>query len=930
MSIYTTAIQKLYVAYFSRPADAAGLAYWEGVVVAAKGDTSAVSSAFAASAEYKATYANLNGRLVIDTVYMNLFGRHAEPGGLAYWGPLLQQGVLTVDIVVTAVAGGAQNADLVAYNSKVSAATAFTAALDTPEKVRSYEGPVALSNAIAFIAGVTDSASGAAAVTSAKLNATLAAIGNPSPWALTTGGDRLEGTAGNDVFTATKLSLNYPDDINGGLGYDALSIFDNATLPDQTAFFQNTSYNLRSIEDVSVTTSGAAFLELSLMADLKVLKVVNGGTSLAIVSAPSSADVLLFGSRLSSANIKGGKNIMVDLAGAVGARGEGISSVRLDGFSGTSATVAAAPVAHLSLDNLVGASTITIADNAAGNSLAIFLSRVGYAGVNGTLPVKVTVADRGASGLIIFSKDGDNAITLVAPSATSLRLAADTRLTLDMNAAINSKITTIDNYSSKGDIWLEGLSSVTRTIITGTGADHLTLTTATTGIVFGVPPKGADVQTGAGNDAVFLRTTGNGSVNVDTGADDDVLTLESNSGAEKFQITLGAGNDKFIVTGGAIKPSDRVNGGDGTDSLTLSAVTVANAAAFSGFEQLNAAGLNATVDLAGLSALNAIKTVYADAALGPAAKVINVAAGTELAAQGDMGASTLALAMASPAALTIRVDIDESGAPDTTADSGAASFSVTNASSVNIVFQSDFLPQIAGESLVGDNLGKLTLASAGTTVAAVSSGGTFANNSLTYADQGNTLTSMTISGPQKLQLAIASASVSLIDARLHTGGLNVSTASLGNGGTIKLGAGVDAVDVAITSTSVAFESLEGFEKSAAAALGPDAVARAFAIADADTLIIAGGRVASAVSVSGGAVDASGVLDFTGLAPASMQEAFAIADRAAESTNEVLVFSYQGDSYVFRQGGATDTVVKLTGATGVAAIVGTSSDVFFLV
>lgn len=924
MSIYTTAIEKLYVAYFSRPADAGGLAYWEGVVAASKGDTSAVSAAFAGSAEYKAAYANLNGRLVIDTIYMNLFGRHAEPGGLAYWGPLLQQGVLTVDIMVTAVAGGAQNADLVAYNSKVAAATAFTAALDTPEKVRSYEGPSALSNAIAFIAGVTDTASGAAAVTAANLNSTLAAIGNPSPWALTAADDRLTGTTGNDVFRATKLGMNYLDQVNGGLGNDTLSIFDNATLPEQTAFFQTIAFNLKSIEDVSVTTSGGAFLDLSAMPDLQTLKVVNGGTGLAIVYAPSSADVLLAGSRLSSAHVRGGRDIVVDLAGAVGPRGEGITSVHLDGLFGASATLIGAPVPLLSLDNIGRASTITVADNAAGNSLSIFLSRVGYADANGSLPVKVTVADQGASRVTLFARDASNAITLVAPSATALTLSADTRLIVDMNAAINSKITTIDNYISKGDIWLEGLSSVTRAITTGTGADHLTLTTATATILSAV------VQTGAGNDTVFLRTTGNGMVNVDTGADDDVVTLESNSGAEKFQITLGAGNDKFIVTGGAIKPADRVNGGDGTDSLTLKAVTGANAAAFSGFEQLNAAGLNATVDLAGLAALNAIKTVFADAAVGTAAKVINVAAGTELVAQSDMGTSTLALAMASPVALTVRVDIDESGAPDTTGDSGAASFSVTNASSVNIVFQSDFLPQITGESLIGDNLVTLTLASAGTTVAAVSSGGTLANNVLTYADVGNTLTSMTVSGPQKLQLALASTSVSLIDARLHTGGLTVSTASLGNGGTIKLGAGTDAVDVAITSTSVAFETLEGFEKSAAAALGPDAVARAFAIADADTLIIAGGRVASAVSVSGGAVDARGVLGFTGQAPASLQEAFAIADRAAESINEVLVFSYQGDSYAFSQGGATDTVVKLTGVTGVAAIVGTGNDVFFLV
>ncbi len=50
MGIYTEAIQKLYVAYFRRPADAAGLAYWESVVTAAKGSPTSGAAAFAASA----------------------------------------------------------------------------------------------------------------------------------------------------------------------------------------------------------------------------------------------------------------------------------------------------------------------------------------------------------------------------------------------------------------------------------------------------------------------------------------------------------------------------------------------------------------------------------------------------------------------------------------------------------------------------------------------------------------------------------------------------------------------------------------------------------------------------------------------------------------------------------------------------------------
>lgn len=295
-----------------------------------------------------------------------------------------------------------------------------------------------------------------------------------------------------------------------------------------------------------------------------------------------------------------------------------------------------------------------------------------------------------------------------------------------------------------------------------------------------------------------------------------------------------------------------------------------------------------------------------------------------------MARSTLGLSMAIPAALTVRVDIDESGEADTAIDTGAASLSLSNASSVHIAFQSDFLGHSLGEPTVGDNLIALKMETLGATRATVSSGGIFASNALNYIDAGNTLGSITIVGTQKLELAIARTSVTLIDATAHTGGLAVSTASIGKAGLIKLGIGVDVVSVAATSTSTTFASVEGIEKAGAASLAGSAAERAVAIVDADTLVFAGGQVASAASVSGGVLSASGVLSFTGAAPISLQEAFAIADLAAESTNDVLVFSYQNDAYVFQQGGVTDIVVKLVGVTGVTDIAETGTDAFFIV
>jgi len=183
----TPAIQKLYVAYFGRPADASGLSYWESVVgTAANADTSAVSKAFAASAEYKATYAGLSNDAVINAVYQNLFGHAPDVPGLLYWSNLLTKGAITIDNVVTQVAGGALTTDLTAINNKVTAATVFTAALDTTAEILGYSGTTALAAAKTWLAGVTDNTSLAGATATTALNSTVSSVTTPVTVAATT------------------------------------------------------------------------------------------------------------------------------------------------------------------------------------------------------------------------------------------------------------------------------------------------------------------------------------------------------------------------------------------------------------------------------------------------------------------------------------------------------------------------------------------------------------------------------------------------------------------------------------------------------------------------------------------------------------------------------------------------------------------------
>ncbi|NNG22933.1 DUF4214 domain-containing protein [Telluria aromaticivorans] len=173
VNTHVEAVQKLYVAYFNRPADHAGLDYWTNVVEAQKGSTTAVSAAFAAEAEYKTAYAGMTNAQVVNQVYLNLFGRAAETAGQTYWADLLTSGKITIDKVVAEIAKGAQTTDAESYENKVSGATAFTAQLDTKAEQDGYRGAAANTAAKAFITSITTDASLTVAVAPAALATTV-------------------------------------------------------------------------------------------------------------------------------------------------------------------------------------------------------------------------------------------------------------------------------------------------------------------------------------------------------------------------------------------------------------------------------------------------------------------------------------------------------------------------------------------------------------------------------------------------------------------------------------------------------------------------------------------------------------------------------------------------------------------------------------
>lgn len=163
--------QQLYLAYLGRAADPAGLAFYAGASRDAKlpmdmgamywryGVEPGVRQVLDSVAGSPEAFALLSGddATAVTAMYRNLFNRDPDPGGLAFWSGALANGALTRGQVPVALLAGAAEPDLAIFDRKTDVAEAFTAALNTPERVAAYNGEGAVAALRQVLAKVTAS-----------------------------------------------------------------------------------------------------------------------------------------------------------------------------------------------------------------------------------------------------------------------------------------------------------------------------------------------------------------------------------------------------------------------------------------------------------------------------------------------------------------------------------------------------------------------------------------------------------------------------------------------------------------------------------------------------------------------------------------------------------------------------------------------------
>ncbi|MBP0441352.1 DUF4214 domain-containing protein [Tianweitania sediminis] len=537
------AIQTIYIALFGRPADPLGLAYFaaetnNGADLTAIGD-------LAATAEYQNRFAGDDIATVITEIYNSLFNRNPESSGLAYYIAEYNAGRLNINNIAIAIAQSAQGIDVETLANKVAAANAFTAAIDTPDELAAYRGDAAAAQGRAYLEGVTSD--DATIPTQAEVDQ---AVDNLDPnvgdtIVLTDGidvGPEFTGGDLNDTFVGTidtgNDTFNVGDDLDGGVGSDTLRLTSTGT----TNAIDLSTADLTSIENVELRIRDENFTDLdlgSIADELETLSLDFGG-------GEQSADFEIEG-------------ISADTAVS-------ISNIESDG-SGIDVEVVLEEVDG----NINGLLSLSNVDD-----LDVF--------------VEVDDAADGSGDADVFTVNFAN----VSNSNGNASFYIDDVETLNINVASDSTLDSIGVYYNN-----DGSDFGPQTVNLSLNGD------LTVEDFFDLSDDEEDATlniTGAGN--LTIEEMDDGDSNLTINAEDatgNIDIQEASSGYTGLTVTYGSGNDRLTLESGFDMSVLTADGGEGTNILGVDADDAADIADaditnFQTLELTGAAGADVTVD----------------------------------------------------------------------------------------------------------------------------------------------------------------------------------------------------------------------------------------------------------------------------------------------------------------------------------------------
>lgn len=634
---YFDTVQKIYIAFYQRPADPAGLKYWAERIDVAGGNAAAVVSAFATSPEAVALYGPINATTigtVIDGIYMALFNKAPDAAGKQFYVDGFTAGTFTAGTIALNILNGAANDDAVAVANKLQVANNFTQQVDGRALTDAYFG-----TGTSFSATYSGDADAVAArdilktVTSSpatvlspsqvteQIQSKIADAGDPingqtggQTFLLTTGVDNFVGGASNDVFTSNPDAANAPtltafDNLDGGAGNDTLNI--NVI----GAYVAPTTATVKNIEIANLTGAATIEADASGWTGLNTLKsssVAGATLTAAATTAVTATDSALAGGAI---NVNGGSTVNVTASkSTTGTITVGATTAAAGAVTVSNTSTGAALMGAI---NVVGGTTVSVTQ-AATNTVATTatMGTVNVAGNASTTSVTVTNAKAAtASGTVAGVTNNTVTISDVnagsgtnAGTITNISVNGYTGLNIADNA-----LTSLSVANGSGNIIIDnsGLTTPTNKTLaltanglTGGTLDdadiYTTLNVNTTGAnstLANVTMGGLTALTVAGDKALTLTSTAglsalktvtvSGSaglkadlsmatltdVNAAATSGNNTVTID----ASKATYEGGSGIDSLTTTAAGV--SKAISLGDGDDTLTLGLGTVTAAIA---------------------------------------------------------------------------------------------------------------------------------------------------------------------------------------------------------------------------------------------------------------------------------------------------------------------------------------------------------------
>lgn len=553
-------ITALYVGYFDRAPDPAGLQFWIDQIDGGR-PFNTIAADFAASPEAVALYPFLatpdvgSPSSFITAVYANLFNRVPDAAGLEFWTGVLASGDVSVADMIEAIINGAVDDPVANTFDKATLDNKIEVGLDFAVKAGNAPGFVyddaAAAAAVAVLDGVTNDP---ATVDAGKLE--VDEFLNPTSETLTLttatdSGAAFIGGEADSVFNAALdlgidglvgvQTLQGPDVLDGGAGVNTLNAELNGTGTTQNPTISNIQvYNLTSFAgplgaselDLSRATGYEQLWNRDSRVDLELFDV----GEVAILGMDNVRDGSTYAVNYDNIAVET-QVVVVDGSGAAG------NSVELDinGVDGviTNLELNVSNDIHLFLDN----------DAADMANLVIAGSGILDLEANGDFALLETLDTLGYDGDVNLDVSGSNVLTSVLTGAGDDSVlvaggAVNGGLAVDMGAGAN--ILVLDDVTNETDI---------------NGLDF-------TGGV-------QNVQTLEFDDAITL--TGNAELDLD-GFDGQLTTLAFNdfSGGGQDLSVINAPADLLITASEEFEMGGGLFSIDGTVNLTVQTTGLAD------------------------------------------------------------------------------------------------------------------------------------------------------------------------------------------------------------------------------------------------------------------------------------------------------------------------------------------------------------------